>query len=445
MQVEISEFRAIHKAKIALNGITVVAGENGCGKTTLSRLVYHTLATSIDFEQIVNHRLIYDLRNEIDTIGDILREIDFSMRYQFREWVKSCKVEDIDFSEFEKRLYSYVDLIEEFITNVYKQLDWYRGEQKQNGHFETNAKFERLARILGNLTEVNKLSNLTPETIADSIQKLKSKIALVIQEAKNVIRERDISVYCNIWSEIFNEKCNNDFCLKEFGAPVTDWIAGKLETVHSIKDCVYIDTPMAINDPSTNDIYWRDLIEALRKKNGMASKTIEQLRIINGIISGEVYFNQEVLDEGFKFKRSDGKIFELQECATGIKSFGIIQVLLRNGILDKDTLLIVDEPEAHLHPQWIVEYARLIVLLNKHIGIKFLIASHNPDMVSALKYIAEKEGVDNKLNFYLADKVEGEFVYDYKDLGTNIDEIFASFNIALERINQYGIIENEIL
>ena len=228
-----------------------------------------------------------------------------------------------------------------------------------------------MVRVLGDLTEADHTLNLGSETITASIQKLKSRIGSVVQDAKKVIRERDISVYCNIWSEIFNEKCSKNIGLKEFGVPVTDWSAGRLETVHWIKDCVYIDTPMAINDPSTIDIYWRDLIDALRKKNGMASKTIDQLEIINGIISGEAYFSQEVLDEGFKFKRSDGKIFDLQECATGIKSFGIIQVLLKNGILDKDALLIVDEPEAHLHPQWIVEYARLIVLLNKYVGIKF--------------------------------------------------------------------------
>lgn len=442
MQVEVSEFRAIHKANIALNGITVVAGENGCGKTTLSRLIYHTLVTSLDFEKIVGSGLIYDLRNEIDAIGDLLREIDYPMRNQFRDWVRSNKEGDIDFSDFEKRLYSYIDLIERLLC---RQLDGYRGAQKQSENVRAKVRLERMVRVLGDLTEADHTLNLGSETITASIQKLKSRIGSVVQDAKKVIRERDISVYCNIWSEIFNEKCSKNIGLKEFGVPVTDWSAGRLETVHWIKDCVYIDTPMAINDPSTIDIYWRDLIDALRKKNGMASKTIDQLEIINGIISGEAYFSQEVLDEGFKFKRSDGKIFDLQECATGIKSFGIIQVLLKNGILDKDALLIVDEPEAHLHPQWIVEYARLIVLLNKYVGIKFLIASHNPDMVSALKYIAEKEGIDNKLNFYLAGKIEGGFVYDYKNLGTDIDEIFASFNIAIERISQYGVIENEIL
>lgn len=117
---------------------------------------------------------------------------------------------------------------------------------------------------------------------------------------------------------------------------------------------------------------------------------------------------------------------------------------LNNGKLRKDTLLIIDEPEAHLHPQWIVEYARMVILLNKKLGVKFFIASHNPDMVSAIKYIAQKEKVESGLNFYLAEKVENSYVYNYKPLKTEIEDIFSSSNIAIERINQYGLGDEEL-
>ena len=90
-----------------------------------------------------------------------------------------------------------------------------------------------------------------------------------------------------------------------------------------------------------------------------------------------------------------------------------------------------------------MEYARLIVLLNKQLGVKFFIASHNPDMVSAIKYIAQKEKVADSLNFYLAHKLPNTYSYYYIDLQRNIDPIFESFNIALDRINQYGIDEDE--
>ena len=141
----------------------------------------------------------------------------------------------------------------------------------------------------------------------------------------------------------------------------------------------------------------------------------------------------------FKFKRVDGAVFNLLDVATGIKAFSILQLLLKNGKLNEKTLLIIDEPESNLHPQWIIEYARIIVLLNKNLGVKFFLASHNPDMVSAIRYISEKEGVLTNVNFYLAKKENNKFVYNYEFLDKNIDPIFESFNIAINRINEYGI------
>jgi hypothetical protein len=60
-------------------------------------------------------------------------------------------------------------------------------------------------------------------------------------------------------------------------------------------------------------------------------------------------------------------------------------------------------------------------------------------MVSAIRYISEKEEVLDKVNFYLAKRQKDSFVYDYEFLDKNIDPIFESFNIAIDRINQYGI------
>jgi predicted ATPase len=164
------------------------------------------------------------------------------------------------------------------------------------------------------------------------------------------------------------------------------------------------------------------------------------MNINTEIIKGQVTADDSIYaTEGYKFLRNDGQIFNLLDVATGIKSFSILQLLLKNGSINEKTLMIIDEPESHLHPQWIIEYARIVVLLNKQLGVKFFLATHNPDMVSAIRYISEKEGTLEKVNFYLAEQSDEKFKYNYKSLNTDIEPIFASFNIALERINQYGI------
>ena len=112
--------------------------------------------------------------------------------------------------------------------------------------------------------------------------------------------------------------------------------------------------------------------------------------------------------------------------------------LIENGFLDENSLLLIDEPEAHLHPQWIVEFARILVLLNKELGTKVMVASHNPDMIAALQSISHAEGIDGMTRFYQACPDESGLRYSYEDLGNDIEKIFSSFNVALERIGYYG-------
>jgi len=195
---------------------------------------------------------------------------------------------------------------------------------------------------------------------------------------------------------------------------------------------------MMISVENSHNEHWNDLNELLLKKGNKQS-------IFTQIISNEITNGDVIVGEGiystddFKFKRSDGEVFNLLDIATGIKSFSILQQLLKNGSISDKTLLIIDEPESNLHPQWIIEYARIIVLLNKQLGVKFFIATHNPDMVSAIRYISEKEGNLDNVIFYLALPSGKKFSYNYHFLDKNIEPIFESFNIAIERINKYGI------
>ena len=72
-------------------------------------------------------------------------------------------------------------------------------------------------------------------------------------------------------------------------------------------------------------------------------------RLINGqiIVEDDTFgFNKEL-----HFHREDGLNIPLEKAATGLKAFAYLQRLLENGYLNEETLLLIDEPEAHLHPQ----------------------------------------------------------------------------------------------
>jgi len=139
------------------------------------------------------------------------------------------------------------------------------------------------------------------------------------------------------------------------------------------------------------------------------------------------------------YARADGhEPFPIDECATGIKSLSLLDFLYTRGCLNNKTLLVIDEPEAHLHPQWILEYAKILVRLNRRLGVRLLITTHSPDMLNAIRRVANVEEVAD-LHFYLADEVSSILKYDfnYLDLGRNVEPIFAKFNLAADRTESY--------
>ena len=157
------------------------------------------------------------------------------------------------------------------------------------------------------------------------------------------------------------------------------------------------------------------------------------------VLGGELEIDEQSQDRRWIYKRSDGLAVSLEDCATGMKALSILDILYSRGYLNSETLLIIDEPEAHLHPQWIIEFARILIVIAKKLKVRMLLTSHNPDMIAALQKISDVEGLDG-LRFYMAKPVGGAggYKYTYEDLGKNIEPIFDMFNVAMDRIDAYG-------
>lgn len=427
---QLKDFHAIGNADIALNGLTVIAGKNGCGKSTIARWLYAFVNYSNDFNRLVDNEFIGTLNRELRVMSRILRDMSIrnnSVARIFRS-IPLIQVgqEEVDYYEllksFHGKLNLFSDEIEKFIaeTDDENSVIWLQRALVVNSTSEKSLSF---------------IENFQSETLR--------RVKKAIQRAQKRKQERsmtDLMMVIRRELEIAEE--SPDYIqLEENGMNlVAKW---RFIPPFGLKQAVYVDTPMAISNRNSSDNnIWGNLMHELTTSlHEMPDSARRLANYIRMVIGGDIVVQDDEFNDDVELRfvrKADNLNIAIDDAATGLKSFAYMLRLLENGYLTENTLLLIDEPEAHLHPQWIVEFARVLVLLQKEVGTKILLASHNPDMIAALKAIAESVGISDSTCFYQAEVNDESSCYDYKNLGNDIEEIFKSFNIAIARIDEYG-------
>jgi AAA15 family ATPase/GTPase len=108
---------------------------------------------------------------------------------------------------------------------------------------------------------------------------------------------------------------------------------------------------------------------------------------LNNILGGKVEYDFET--KRWEFNQGNQK-FNVGVMAEGIKKIAILDTLLGNGHLNKNSIIFIDEPEANLHPTAISKLLDIVAILANH-GIQFFIASHSYFVIKKLFLIAQKQ------------------------------------------------------
>ncbi len=179
----------------------------------------------------------------------------------------------------------------------------------------------------------------------------------------------------------------------------------------------------------TTSIEVTDLILRVSQPK-VLNRSNKYFKNIKKIINGEVFYDPSNDDI---FYKKDGLPTQLKmaQTSSGIKMFGFFQILILNKSLTKSSVLILDEPEVHLHPKWQLKYAQLIVSLVKG-NIIVLVNSHSPYMIEALKRYGASAQIP--MDFYLANK-EGK-QSAIKDVTANISLIFEQLSEPFDTFDE---------
>lgn len=443
LKLIVNNYRAVESAVIEIGDITVLSGVNACGKSTIAHLFHSLINLNRDYKKLALEfawlkvaRVFWYVRQFRIRLYDALGEDESESRrvFKYDELDVDLRTITDSFEQRTKRLYEEVNEAEIALIRLSNQNDVLANRLHKSFLSELSA-------VVECEVDAENFNRQIEKEVADSELKYRMLLKQRTFNVWNIANREAVR-----WVKYPGDVQMFEGCMPVYESGKKD---GAISEILTVDHAFYIESPwrnipyyrrnglLSISDgfdfTESQEIFVPDdeLFAALGgsviDKKGMKSESVRPQFYQRGFL--------------WMFKRTDGRgEYPLEECATGIKSFSILNFLYTRGLLNNRTLLIVDEPEAHLHPQWILEYAKVLVKLNRQLGVRLLLTTHSPDMLNAIRRVANVEEVPD-LRFYLAknDDLGKSLKYKYESLGRNVEPIFEAFNLAADKTESYPL------
>lgn len=140
-----------------------------------------------------------------------------------------------------------------------------------------------------------------------------------------------------------------------------------------------------------DDTYY-DLAKALRISPSKGENYVvfaNSRKLVSDVIDGRVEY-----DEGngkWFYKNVRNQKFAIGATSEGVKKIAIMDRLLANGYLDRNSIIFIDEIESALHPKAVCQFLDMIDMLANDTGLQIFITSHSYFVIKKLFLIALKE------------------------------------------------------
>lgn len=425
MELSIRDFAKIKQADIVIDGITVIAGENNTGKSTVGKILFSLFNSLSDIEEKIFNERMREVEKSNEKImyeyfdGNIIYG-GFDRFYLLSNLMipsirrnKNNSIEKIE-EDIRKELYKYKnsvvskmddDLLEEMIHKLGENIESFLEIPEENIILEVVSGY--FSKVFSSQTNslLDKGSHNNP-ILALKIKNRQNR--LFFQDNRCVKIENEINI---IHKAIY---IDNPF--------IVDELSGDYDGLSTMED----ELKKLILKQNQRDVF-DGVVESVRTKE----KLKEIYEVLKTVVDGQIIFGQG--EEIYLKNDNLDKPLSVHNLSTGIKSFTILKMLLEKGCLKDKDVLILDEPEIHLHPQWQIVYAQLIVLLQKNFDLSIIVTTHSPYFVDALDLFSHKYEINKKVNYYLASNTEKGAII--KRVTDNIDLIYKKMASPIQALD----------
>ena len=422
MKLELENVGKFSLANIELIGITVIAGENNTGKSTIGKMLFCIFHAFYRIEEQIREERVKSISRALNSFYHEASN-RLTRRFGTMELAEDI-VNQQEIFRGDTRLIEKA--IEEYFINKDKYFEKY----------VTQDALEKLA------IRIYTFLDLEDSEIQKIIlqKRLEAEFAMKVGHLNSLSQKSTVKLSIKNNCIDFAVINNEDITISSY--------------MNLSKEIIYMDDPFILDDLGSARFYIRnnefehrqDLLKKLandkREEFSVVDELIVQKKLekiqnkLHDVCDGNI-ISEDRDSFVYKTDKLDGDL-KMVNLSTGMKNFAILKRLLQNGNIDENGIIILDEPEIHLHPEWQLKFAEIIVLLQKEFNANILLNTHSPYFLNAIEVFSEKYKIANNCKYYLAIEEKGSaLIMDVTNETEKIYEKLAKPLQELENI-EYG-------
>lgn len=414
MKLSLKNIGKIEDASIEINGITSIAGENNTGKSTVGRTLFSVFNSFHDMDFKIKEERIRGVKNVINLIyqnTSSKRFVSFNTRRLEKDIIDASEELQGDMQTLEDMVIAYIS--------------------RYDKSFEENVKKLKLKEWFSRLRN---LLTIPEEDIFKAVLEKTMDIEFNGQ-INNIYSDKSGSIQLQIQDKTIDIRVHDNK------------VEDINESIPLFAEAIYLDDPFILDD--NHALYYRGGVGIMDHKTHLKHKLlhsreeaniVEEIAVnnkldtiykkISQVCSGEIIMDNHAT-LGYQRKDSD-KVLDIRNLSAGLKTFVILKELLQNGSIEYNGTIILDEPEIHLHPEWQLIFAELIVLLHKEFGMHILLNTHSPYFLRAIQVYSAKHEVADRCKYYLAELSGTSAVIH--DVSNDIEKIYQKLSRPLQKL-----------